>query len=183
VGGGFQHIGGPDKNGYLYVKGYRIEETPPYPANRLVTHPTVQALLGEEDATRPEESVCPGPVAVGSAVADQEEEVFSTQEAVVVQPAEPGDGGMILNANFPNPFNARTEIRFVLSEDGPVDLSFFNLAGQKVATLIEEVGVVGVYTVVWDGNDDEGRELASGIYLYRLTTSTGKMTRKLLLLR
>ena len=90
-----------------------------------------------------------------------------------------------LDQNYPNPFNSATVIRFALSTRGDVELSIFNLAGQKVATLMQGVREGGTYTVHWDGRDDDGRALASGVYLYRLQTGNRQQmeTRKLVLLR
>ncbi len=88
-----------------------------------------------------------------------------------------------LAQNFPNPFNGGTTIRYSLSESEPVDLSVYNLQGQKVATLEQEVRGAGAYAVRWGGLDDDGRSLASGTYLYRLRAGTRWETRKLLLLR
>ena len=88
-----------------------------------------------------------------------------------------------LSQNYPNPFNSGTAIRFALPTGGPIDLSLYNLAGQKVTTLIKGRRQAGTYTAHWDGRDDRGRPLASGLYLYRLQTSTRTETRKLLLLR
>ena len=62
-------------------------------------------------------------------------------------------------------------------------LEIFNFLGQKIRTLMREEVPVGFYRVVWDGRDDQGREVASGIYLYRLSTGRQVMTRKLLLLQ
>jgi len=90
-----------------------------------------------------------------------------------------------LSQNYPNPFNAATVIRFALPTASDVDLAIFNLTGQQVAKLVEGAREAGGYTVRWDGRDDGGRELASGVYLYRLRTGDGQQveTRKLLLLR
>ena len=92
--------------------------------------------------------------------------------------------GFTLRQNYPNPFNSETMIRFVLPVAGQMELALFNLAGQRVTTLVQGVRDAGTYTVHWDGRDDAGQELASGVYLYRLRF--GKQqgeTRKLLLLR
>ncbi len=59
----------------------------------------------------------------------------------------------------------------------------YNLAGQKVATLALGLREAGTYALRWDGRDDDGRELASGVYLYRLTAGDRAATRNLLLLR
>ncbi|MBT4499160.1 MAG: T9SS type A sorting domain-containing protein [Gemmatimonadetes bacterium] len=91
----------------------------------------------------------------------------------------------ILAQNYPNPFNSDTVIRFALPTTADVDLAIYNLAGQLVATLVEGVREAGTYTVNWDGRDNDGRALASGVYLYRLQTDSRQSveTRKLLLLR
>jgi len=90
-----------------------------------------------------------------------------------------------LDQNYPNPFNSDTVIRFSLPTSQDVELAIFNLAGQQVATLVSGVRQAGTYTVRWDGRDDDGWELASGVYLYRLRTGDGKQaeTRKLALVR
>ena len=88
-----------------------------------------------------------------------------------------------LDHNFPNPFNSETVIRFDLPVSAEIDLAVYNLAGQKAATLALGLREAGAYTLRWDGRDDDGRELASGVYLYRLTAADRAAARKLLLLR
>ena len=90
-----------------------------------------------------------------------------------------------LDQNYPNPFNSDTVIRFALPEGDDVELVVYNLAGQKVAMLVQGAREAGTYSVRWDGRDDGGRTLASGVYLYRLRTANGQQveTRKLLLLK
>jgi len=89
-----------------------------------------------------------------------------------------------LEQNYPNPFNSSTAIRFALPSSADVELTIFNLAGQPVATLVEGARDAGTYSVNWDGTDDRGNELASGVYLYRLGASKQQgETRKLLLIR
>jgi hypothetical protein len=88
-----------------------------------------------------------------------------------------------LSQNFPNPFNSETVILFALPERGEVELAVYNLAGQQVAKLVEGAREAGSYAVRWDGRDECGRELASGIYLYRLRAGKRMETRKLVLVR
>ena len=88
-----------------------------------------------------------------------------------------------LAQNYPNPFNSGTVIRFDLPQSQLVDLSLYNLAGQKVAAMVNGMRRAGTHTVRWDGRDDEGRALASGLYLYRLQAGGQVETRKLLMLR
>lgn len=88
-----------------------------------------------------------------------------------------------LEQNVPNPFNSDTVIRFALPERTEVALGIYNLLGQKVATLVQGTRSSGTYQVHWDGRDQEGNDLASGIYLYRLKAGTQVETRQLALLR
>ncbi len=88
-----------------------------------------------------------------------------------------------LSQNYPNPFNPQTVIHYNLPVGGHVELSVFNLLGQKVATLVDGHRTAGSYSVVWDGKDDNQKSLASGVYLYRMETDGFVQTRKLLLLR
>ena len=91
--------------------------------------------------------------------------------------------GVTLSQNYPNPFNPETTIRYDLSRPEAVELSVYNLEGQKVATLVLGHREAGSYSVRWDGVTDAGLELASGVYFYRLTAGERVETRKLLLLR
>ena len=75
-----------------------------------------------------------------------------------------------LHQNHPNPFNPRTVIRFDLGFTDHVVLTVFNLAGQKVATLVNEVLEPGGHFAIWNGQDDNQNHLASGVYLYRMET-------------
>ena len=88
-----------------------------------------------------------------------------------------------LSQNYPNPFNSGTAIRFALPHREEMELTVYNLAGQKVVTLVEGLRDAGVYKVHWDGRNGDRRELASGVYLYRLRAGTQVETRKSLLLR
>ncbi|MBT5055249.1 MAG: T9SS type A sorting domain-containing protein [Gemmatimonadetes bacterium] len=88
-----------------------------------------------------------------------------------------------LDQNYPNPFNSGTVIRFALPQAGKVSLSIYNLAGQRVAEPIRGVRQAGTYTVHWDGRDQAGRELASGLYFYHLLAGDWVHTRKMVLLR
>ena len=103
--------------------------------------------------------------------------------AVTQQKNEGSPGSFALAQNFPNPFNSGTEIRFTLPADGHVKLAIYNLLGQEVAALVGAAQKAGSYTAAWDGTDNRGRPLASGVYFYRLHTDKWALTRKLVLLR
>lgn len=74
-----------------------------------------------------------------------------------------------LEQNYPNPFNPETTIQYALTQSGSVSLQVFNVLGQKVADLVNDVQTAGTYRASWNGQDLTGRAVASGIYLYRLT--------------
>ena len=90
-----------------------------------------------------------------------------------------------LGQNYPNPFNARTSIPFSVSRTGvaPVRLDLFNPAGQVVQTLARGHLPPGAYAVAWDGRDLHGKDLASGLYFYRLRLGPESHVRRMLLLR
>ncbi|MCK4856596.1 MAG: T9SS type A sorting domain-containing protein, partial [candidate division Zixibacteria bacterium] len=85
--------------------------------------------------------------------------------------------------NYPNPFNPSTVIEFALPRTRQVELSVFNLLGQRVTTLVDEELSPGAYRVTWDGRDLYGNEAASGVYFYRLRTEDWVETRKMTLLK
>ena len=91
--------------------------------------------------------------------------------------------GPQLQQNAPNPFNSETVISWFLLRPGPARVEVFALTGQRVAVLHEGPKKAGFHRVHWDGRDDRGRPLASGVYLYRLVTVERIQTRKLTLLR
>ncbi|MDQ7053669.1 MAG: S8 family serine peptidase [candidate division KSB1 bacterium] len=73
-----------------------------------------------------------------------------------------------LHQNYPNPFNPVTEIRYAMPMAGQVTMAVFNLAGHRGRTLVQGPKPSGNHRVLWDGRDDSGKELASGIYFYRI---------------
>ncbi|MGH7494358.1 MAG: type IX secretion system sortase PorU [bacterium] len=73
-----------------------------------------------------------------------------------------------LHQNFPNPFNPATRIRFDLPRNTRADVQIFDLLGRKVRTLMDEFRAAGSHQIVWDGHDDDGRTIASGVYLMRM---------------
>jgi len=94
-----------------------------------------------------------------------------------------------LNQNYPNPFNSTTTIPFTVygkrkTENRPLHttLSIYNILGQKVKVLVDEMKSSGYYQAIWDGTDKEGNEVSSGIYFYRLQAGEFVQTKKMLLL-
>ena len=88
-----------------------------------------------------------------------------------------------LHQNYPNPFNAQTIIPYQLPQAGKVQLVIYDIAGQKVRTLMDKTQPTGPYRIVWNGRDDADRAVASGVFFYRLSTEDQVQTRRMLLLK
>ncbi len=98
------------------------------------------------------------------------------------EPNQPAPAAtMVLDPNYPNPFNPQTTISFSLAQAGHVNLSVFDLQGHLVRTLVDESRAEGRQSVVWDGAADDGRRAASGTYVYRLTTESTVISRSMVL--
>lgn len=95
----------------------------------------------------------------------------------------PVPGGYELFANYPNPFNPSTNIKYSIPKETRVVLTIYNIVGQKIATLVNEVQEGGTYTSVWNGKSDNGIKVSSGFYLYRLETDNFTATKKMVLLK
>lgn len=88
-----------------------------------------------------------------------------------------------LHQNFPNPFNAETIIKYEVPNATHVTIKIFNMFGQEITTLVDAQRPIGVYQVAWNGKNNLGKAVASGIYAYQIVTKEFVRTRKLLLLR
>jgi hypothetical protein len=88
-----------------------------------------------------------------------------------------------LKQNFPNPFNPVTTITFSVPARGRAVLSVYNVKGELVQTLIDDVVSAGEVSVTWDATDMHGRQISSGVYFYRLMVGDVQMSRKMILLR
>jgi hypothetical protein len=88
-----------------------------------------------------------------------------------------------LGQNYPNPFNAGTVIEFSVPSAQKVEIKIYNILGQTVRTLANREYTAGTHRVAWNGRNDEGDPLASGVYLYRVVAETLAQTKKMLLLK
>jgi hypothetical protein len=88
-----------------------------------------------------------------------------------------------LEQNYPNPFNPATTIKFALPSPQHVRLTVFNILGQTVKTVVDDDLQAGQYVRTWDGDDNRGRPVASGIYFYRLDAGEFSRCRKMVLLK
>jgi hypothetical protein len=85
--------------------------------------------------------------------------------------------------NYPNPFNPTTTINYQVPQVSDVKLVVYNILGQKVRTLVNDRMEPGYHSVVWDGRNEDGRTVASGIYIYRFEANEFTKTLKLMLLK
>ena len=88
-----------------------------------------------------------------------------------------------LYPNFPNPFNPETRIRFQLAENSDVKLMVYDVLGRKVRTLVSDRMDAGHHVINWDGLNDAGTDVASGMYVYRIKAGDFIAHRKMLLVR
>ncbi|MDN5354722.1 MAG: hypothetical protein PWQ09_1478 [Candidatus Cloacimonadota bacterium] len=109
-------------------------------------------------------------------------EVFEINNTSNIGELEVVDMGTNLS-NYPNPFNPETTINFSLNEAGPVELAIYNIKGQKIKTLVNETLPAQNYNIVWNGRDDNNQQVSSGVYFYRMNTSTYTSTRKMILMK
>jgi hypothetical protein len=86
-------------------------------------------------------------------------------------------------SNYPNPFNPETIISYTLPNDSNVKIEIFNIKGQKVKALLNEFTTKGHNNIIWNGQDDNGRNVGSGLYFYRIETEEHTATKKMVLLK
>ncbi len=115
------------------------------------------------------------PVQVVSQVKNPMRDLMATKPAV---PEE-----FSLSQNYPNPFNPETEISYDLPKDSWVRLSIYNIRGQKVKTLVDGFEAAGHKRVTWNGKSQDGDQVASGVYFYRLEAAEFTAIKKMVLLR
>jgi len=88
-----------------------------------------------------------------------------------------------LKQNFPNPFNPFTTIEYGIPEAGDISLKIYNILGQEVRELININQNAGVYKILWNGKDNFGMDVASGVYILSISANKFNNTKKLILLR
>ncbi|MFP4547772.1 MAG: two-component regulator propeller domain-containing protein [Fidelibacterota bacterium] len=105
--------------------------------------------------------------AAPTAIDDEESDVFTPQT-------------FVLHQNYPNPFNPETNIRFDVAKSAKVQLNIYNLRGELVKQLTNRNYQPGTYRLLWDGTNNAGNQVVSGIYFYQLRTGSETQTRKMM---
>jgi peptidase C25-like protein/flagellar hook capping protein FlgD len=110
---------------------------------------------------------------------------FTTEAPVVTVSVEENSGVKVakLEQNVPNPFSINTSINYLVSEKSLITLRIYNINGELVKTLQNGIQLTGNYSVAWDGTNDKGVELSSGMYFYSLSTANSIDTRKMFMIR
>ena len=89
-----------------------------------------------------------------------------------------------LHPNFPNPFNPSTSISFALEDGSDVKLIIYNVKGEKVKTIFNDrVNADEMTSIIWDGKDANNKDVASGVYFYKLITETQEYSKKMLMVK
>ncbi|MBL7961554.1 T9SS type A sorting domain-containing protein, partial [bacterium] len=88
-----------------------------------------------------------------------------------------------LHGNYPNPFNPSTTISYEIPIQGKVVIKIYNTLGQEIRTLVNEVKPAGFHKLVWDGRNNNGQSISSGLYIYRLQTDRFVKSHKMILLK
>jgi hypothetical protein len=151
-----------------------------------VNDPSVTEIrLAKDEASAPAHDLVfvynhrsPGRVAL-----DEVRPVFEAVTVALSGVAESLPTSYSLGQNYPNPFNPSAEIPFALPADAHVELSVFNVLGQRVTTLVNADMPAGNHVVTWSGTDDQGQSVASGVYFYRMVTDDFTDARKMMLLK
>jgi hypothetical protein len=109
--------------------------------------------------------------------------LFMSKNGATVTPLDESPRELRLGVNHPNPFNPSTTIEYSLPSQMRVTIEIFNLLGQKVMTLVDETRPAGIHQVEWNGTDDDGKSVSTGVYLYRIQAGDFVETKKMLLLK
>ena len=89
----------------------------------------------------------------------------------------------VLYPNYPNPFNNSTQIEYAIVQSGMVDIGIYNILGQRVKTLVHKKQQAGRYSIIWQGENQNGKTVASGLYFLTMTTQGRQINRKIVLLK
>ena len=148
------------------VAGERVEFQAFIPEERAVYN-VAEAISYEADGT----------------VGTIREPLLLSTEGIAFEVMENLPTAFSLSQNYPNPFNPITTIEYSLPEQSQVKLEVFNVLGQKVKTLADIVQPAGRHRIVWDGKDDQGKDVASGIYFYRLEAGQFTDSKRMVILK
>jgi len=134
-------------------------------------------------SSRDTEPIVPGSLITGNAITSVPNIrlYFDSHSSEKDQLSSPNTTKLI--SNYPNPFNPSTTISFIIEKTTPVTIDIYNVKGQRVRTFNTQLYTPGQHTVIWNGSDDSGHPMASGVYFYRMQTDDYSAIKKMLLLK
>ncbi len=163
------------KNGKINIIVFSPEGAVISPGTEAILNiPIISKTAGMDKNTISIENI----IAVGS---DFREMTLSDVNNPGLKNEIPGDYS--LTQNYPNPFNSATDISYSLPQTGTVKLTIYNLLGEEIVTIVNEKQSAGNYTAHWNGADNHGNEVPTGIYIYQLNSMDYVKTRKLTILK
>ncbi|NLI15145.1 MAG: T9SS type A sorting domain-containing protein [candidate division Zixibacteria bacterium] len=176
-----------DTDAGTHYGGFYVDDIYPIAnfANTLVLSSSIQntsyVVRGRENGTYYYLARAQDAQSQWSSFSEPKQVVVARTQAIDDEIAIPGDFN--LNQNYPNPFNSQTVISFSLASPAPVKLTIFDISGKLVRNLLNEKLGYGNHQVTWDGVNEDGKDVASGIYLYRLASGDKSITKKMMFLR
>ncbi|MFZ1730974.1 MAG: T9SS type A sorting domain-containing protein [Bacteroidota bacterium] len=118
---------------------------------------------------------------------EKTELTFTAITTLASVPGAPTASDLILSQNYPNPFSLGkyngTTITYRMAESGNATLKVYNLLGKEVLALVNEMRPIGKSSITWDGRDNTGRQVPAGIYVYKLTTNSQTLSRRMMITR
>ena len=163
-----------DANGNLVIAGLLYDATEEIAAEGEGVLATVKfKWIGEEASAITMNSI---------KIMDKNQKLNTIEDVVLEKPiALPDD--FALNQNYPNPFNPTTTIKYALPKSVQVDLTIYNILGQKIKTIVSDIQRAGYKKLTWDGTNDMNIKVASGIYIYRLKAGDFVSQKKMVFLK
>ena len=155
------------------IKGVKVDNYPTYNGVfRAYRYDSTHPALSGHDLT-------PGPTMTGKTPSYWTPSTIQT----LVKPLGKPMSNDLLNQNYPNPFSYSTTIAFDIPESNQVSVNIFDLSGKPVRSLINKNYAAGKYTLVWDGTDDRGIQVASGMYICILKTNDQQVSKKIVFIK
>jgi len=165
----------PGNNNHLYLgEGQQVLFPPVWPLPEDLTYSNTELLTAGTDGL---------PLGDLNWYPDKRAEWENIETSIETVESKVLPADFLLYQNFPNPFNPETTIKFSLKKNADIKLVVYNMLGQKVRTLIDKKMTAGSHSAIWNGQDDGGNLMASGIYYYRLESDAFSLAQKMVLVK
>ena len=148
---------------------------------KVSTYPHNNALFRALRYTKDHPALTGHDLTAGKTITGYDPDYFKPADITTVKSIT-GDqvSGSLINQNYPNPFSASTKIDFEITRSGQASIVIYNVSGNKVRSLLNAKRNSGKYSIVWDGTDDNGTKLSSGMYYYIFMTDNQQISKKMI---